>query len=76
MAKEPTRSMQKFLERRKKENEENAVDYILLAENEEFKQAFVIIDRRNTGREIKLLEHKNRGIYAVSYTHLTLPTSR
>ena len=63
MTKKPSRSMQKFLERRKKENEENAIDYILLSENEEFKQAFVIIDRRNTGREIKLLEHKNRNTH-------------
>jgi len=55
MAKEPNKSMQKFLERRKKENEENAVDYILLAENEEFKQAFV--------KRIKKLQRKCYVIY-------------
>lgn len=68
MVKAPTKSMQKFLEKRKKEKKENAVDSILLSSVKEFKQAFVIIDRRNTGREIKLLEHKNRAIsYDIEY---------
>lgn len=59
MAKAPTRSMQKFLERRKKEKELNAVDNIILSSINEFKQAFAIIDKRNTGKEILLLECKN-----------------